>query len=365
MLSNWLQPLSPEVRKSLATALGSLGSVVLHYQANQALPAAVQVAFIGLNATEANELRKALYALQIPGLELMLLDLGNLRNENPDFLIPILSELLKAGVLPILAGRDPAWIRAQYRAHRELQGAVNLAVVDERLAYNPASEPPDYLHGILEHPEADLFHLSLLAAQVPFLPGEHLALLEKRFHTSMRLGEIRADISEAEPLLRDADTLAVHLRAIKFSDAPGVADQTPNGLQAEEACQLMRYAGLSDKLRALGMYGLSSDLDQRGQTVQLTAQMIWYFLEGYAMRFSDFPVSPEGMTEYITDTQDGLHLSFWKSIRSGRWWIQAPEQSREGLLRHRLIPCTYADYLAASQGDIPDRLLQAFRRYEL
>lgn len=364
MLENWLQPLSDEALRLFSDTPGCMGAAATHFRPGMSLPPELQIALIGLNTQAATSLRSALYALQAPASTLIFYDLGDLRKENPDFLIPVLRELLEAGVLPVLVGAEPTWTRAQYRAHRELQGAVSLAVIDERLAYQQQPPSNDYLQGILDHPEADLFHLSLLAAQAPFVPGEHFALLDARHHECLRLGALRGDISDAEPLLRDADMLSVQLRALKFSDAPGVADPSPNGLQAEEACQLMRYAGISDKLRSLGLYGLEPENDLRDQTAQLAAQMLWYFLEGFSLRHHDFPISSEGMTEYLTDTQSGMHLSFWKSARSGRWWIQAPARPRGGQERHRLIPCTYADYTMASQGDIPDRLLQAFRRYE-
>ncbi len=63
-----------------------------------------------------------------------------------------------------------------------------------------------------------------------------------------RLGHIQSKLEEAEPILRNADILSFDISAIRQSDAPACATTTPNGLYGEEACQVMRYAGMSDKL---------------------------------------------------------------------------------------------------------------------
>jgi formiminoglutamase len=57
-------------------------------------------------------------------------------------------------------------------------------------------------------------------------------------------------------------------------------------------------------------------------------------------------------------------FTFWKSNRTGRWWIQVPVKTKKKHLRHRLIPCSYNDYLQASKGEMPDRLSLAFGRFE-
>ena len=52
-------------------------------------------------------------------------------------------------------------------------------------------------------------------------------------------------------------------------------------INSEESCKMMHYAGLSDKLSAVGLFEYGQSLDENFQTAQLLAQMIWYFIEGY------------------------------------------------------------------------------------
>jgi len=144
----------------------------------------------------------------------------------------------------------------------------------------------------------------------------------------------------------------------------GVEKPTPNGFSGEEMCQICRYAGMSDKLRTMGIIGYRPEVDTHRLSAQLQAQMIWYFLEGVHHRKNDFPVTTEGMVEYIVPLKQlDYQLTFWKSKRSGRWWLQVPVKTKKQYQRHRLIPCSYEDYQLAGQDQLPDRLLEAFRRF--
>jgi formiminoglutamase len=180
----------------------------------------------------------------------------------------------------------------------------------------------------------------------------------------VRLGKSRASIEETEPVLRDADLLTFHLGALKQCEAPGVANPSPSGYFAEEACQLCRYAGMSDKLTSFGLYGFQPDADRDSLSAQTAAQMLWYLLEGLFNRKGDYPASTTGLTEYVVDFRKLNHqLTFWKSIKSGRWWMQVPVATKRKHERHRLVPCSYQDYQAACREELPERLMKALERF--
>ena len=180
----------------------------------------------------------------------------------------------------------------------------------------------------------------------------------------VRLGKSRSQLIELEPLIRDADLMSIHTTAIRQSDFSASPSPTPSGFSIEEACQISRYAGMSDKLKAMGIFGFQNTYDERSQGAQGIAQMIWYFLDGFYHRKEDFPISTEGLTEYIVEyKQLAYQLTFWKSGKSGRWWMQIPVGRSKKYQRHRLIPCSYNDYKLACQEELPDRLLNAFKRF--
>ena len=68
---------------------------------------------------------------------------------------------------------------------------------------------------------------------------------EKLHFDSHRLGIIRSNSSEMEPVLRNTNLFAMDMSAVRYADAPGCANASPNGLNGEDACQLAYYAGLS------------------------------------------------------------------------------------------------------------------------
>jgi hypothetical protein len=212
-----------------------------------------------------------------------------------------------------------------------------------------------------------------VAYQSYFANTDEIETLQKMYFDVYRLGHIQTKLEEVEPIVRNADILSFDISAIRQSDAPGCAHTTPNGLYGEEACQVMRYAGMSDKLSSVGIYELNPHFDNRGQTAHLAAQMIWYFLEGFSNRKDDFPlVSAKDYMKYrvaipqpITSGQgEGHEIVFYKSLKSDRWWMEVPFRvdDKSKFERHHLVPCSYDDYLLACAEEMPDRWWQAYQK---
>ena len=357
MLQNWLKPHS----KSLADILrrsgdACFGNHVLLFQKDLPDLRQVRVALIGTDETSSTAVRKTLaqYAWQFP--EGAVADLGNMRKSDTTQLVQVLYELITGNVLPILIGGNDEMARAQFLAYQEAKAMVNWASVDEVFRLPDAVVSP-------RHPL--LFHFALLGAQAHTMTPEQQKLLDKNNFELLRLGRLRANFEEAEPVIRDADLMSFHIGALKSSEAPGThLSATPSGFFLEEACQITRYAGLSDKLTSLGIYGFDAAKDPGGQTAASVAQLIWYFIDGFFNRKGDYPVSLKGLNEYVVDLPHyNYQLTFWKSTSTGRWWLQVPVDTKRKLQRHRLIPCSYQDYQAACRQELPDRLFNAFKRF--
>jgi formiminoglutamase len=366
MLENWLRPLSNNLlayQSDLPEA--SFGKKILLWGKDTLDIPAGSLVLLGIQEPASDLVRRELFALAPLANGLPIIDLGNVRKEGPDFMIPLLQELFGSKVCTLLLGSHPGYLQAQFQAQLNLQRPVSVAVIDERASLSRKQEDkPGYLETLLDSKHPDLFHFSLLGLQSHLTDPAVLRSLEQRYFDVLRLGALRADITQAEPCLRDADLIGFMLSAVRQSEAPGVSQATPSGLFAEEACQLARYAGMSDKLRAFGLYGLRPDFDRRRQTTQLAAHLIWYFADGFCNRKQDFPVSTEGLVEYIVDFKmPDMHLTFWKSAKSGRWWLQVPEAPPDALKRHWLVPCSYSDYTQACEGELPMRLVNALKRF--
>jgi formiminoglutamase len=359
MLQNWLKTLPASLGK-LAESLPehTFGKNLVLYRQDLPNLKKVRVALIGVGEKEANAVREQLYRSTFPFPAASVADLGNLRKAEASLLIPVVFELLSGKVLPIIIGASDDFARAQFMAYQDAKALVNMVAVDETFrrdsVYDQMTTP--------RHPL--LFHFGLIGLQVHQTPADTLDFLAKNNFDVVRLGKSRAAIEETEPVLRDADLLAVHLSALKQSEAPGVAQPSPSGFFVEEACQLCRYAGMSDKLTSFGVYGYQPDHDRDQQTSQAAAQMVWYFLEGFFNRKGDFPAATTGLTEYVVDFRKlNYQLTFWKSNKSGRWWMQVPVATKRKHERHRLVPCSFQDYQSACREELPERLLQAMSRF--
>ncbi|HOY06168.1 MAG TPA: hypothetical protein PLO67_12245 [Saprospiraceae bacterium] len=362
MLQNWLKALPAPLFKWTDTLPETaLGRHLIHYRNELPDLKKVKIALIGVGDKEANAVREALYQTAWAFPKGAVADLGNLRKSQESHLIAVVHELLSGHVIPVVLTAPDALARAQFLGYQDTKALVNLAVIDERCRFGA----PDQLYSNLLTPRhALLFHFAAVGIQVHHTPPAVFDFMSKNYFDLVRLGKSRASIEETEPVLRDADLLAFHLGALKQSDAPGVQDASPSGYFVEEACQLCRYAGMSDKLSSFGIYGFDAARDKEGQTAQVSAQMAWYFLEGFFNRKKDYPVSTAGLTEYVVDfRQMHYQLTFWKSVKTGRWWMQVPVPTRKKHERHRLIPCSFQDYQSACREELPERLMQALHRF--
>lgn len=316
----------------------------------------------------ANAVRKALYPLYQGDYTLRLADLGNIREgetvtDTYAAVKTVCEELIRAGIIPIIVGGGHDITYAQYLGYEKLEQKVEVALVDARFDLDQEhteSAPLNsqtFLNHIILHEPDFLFNLNNLAYQTYFVSKEAIAMYDKLYFNAVRLGMIADQVGQIEPIIRAADILSFDINAIRFSDAPGNAHATPNGLFGDEACQLCRYAGMSDKLTSIGFYEYNPSYDNRGQTAILVAQMIWYFIEGFYNRKHDAPLVPKSayITYRTTVHNDAYELVFVKSKKSDRWWMQVPYSGSKSVNeRYHLVPCRYEDYQTAVSGEMPD-----------
>ena len=365
MLENWLKPISGEqledFKKYNKNHFGK--RILLHHNEFPNI-SNIQLAFFGVGDHSADIIRKHLYRTNYSFKNVRIADLGNARKTDGTFLIPVIKELLAGGIIPIIIGASIDFTTAQYQAYKSFGEIVNLVLIDERIQYRLSRKEPGFIKPILDEKKGHLFNLSLIGYQKHYTPEDHIKLFKKNNFEMIRLGEMRNHMENTEPLIRDADLVSFNMAAMRQSEAPGQLNATPSGMFVEEACKITHYAGMSDKLSSIGFYGYQPELDIREQTAHLIAQMVWYFIDGYCARKNDYPVSLDGLMEYIVDFKKHDHqLTFWKSTKSGRWWMQVPIKTKKKHQRHKLIPCTYYDYQQACKEDLPPRLLSAYKRF--
>lgn len=325
-------------------------------------------------ATAPNHVRKYLYRLTSFDSNTKIIDLGNLKIgatiEDTYFaLSSILEHLIKKNVLPIIIGGSQDLTYANFLAYKNLEQTVNLVSVDSKFDLGEADEAlasDNFLTKIILQQPNYLFNYSNIGYQSHFADKEHIELISKLYFDAYRLGHVQQDIEEVEPIVRNADILSFDISAIRQAEAPANMNASPNGFYGEQACQITRYAGMSDKLTSVGFYEINPELDNNGQTAHSVAQMIWYFIDGYNNRKKDFPVgSRKTYLKYIVNMQEGdKEVTFYKSDKSERWWMDVPYPSHKKIKfeRHVLVPCSYNDYKTACENEMPNRWWQTFQK---
>ena len=280
----------------------------------------------------------------------------------------VVTELVKKNIIPLMIGGTQDLTFPLYQAYQQLEQTVNLVAVDSRFDLgSPEDEisKDGYLSQILMHRPCFLFNHSTIGVQMPFVKQGEVDLFEKLYFDACRLGEFNADFKIAEPLLRNADIMSLDLQSIRSSDFQGDHYTSPNGFYAEQICQIVRYAGISDKLTSFGIFNhLPGNISEASS--HLVAQIIWYFLDGIAQRKGDFPIgSKKNYLKFIVHMESYENdLVFYKSDKSERWWMEVPYPSNSGskFERHHLVPCNYVDYQLAMRNEMPDLWWKTYQK---
>jgi formiminoglutamase len=312
----------------------------------------------------ANEIRKKLYTLRRGSGTNKIADLGNLRvgiNADESYLRikEVCSYLLERNIIPVLFGGTHDLDIGQFQAYENSKKLISFLNVDAHIDMNIPTEDisKNHLHRILLHEPNFLFNFSQIAYQSYFTDQETLTVLEKLYFEMYRIGQMRENLNEIEPVIRDADMVSFDITAIRHGDAPGNSNAQPFGLTGEEACQICWYAGLNSKLTSIGIYEYNPDFDERRQTASVVATMIWYFIEGFYNRKDDQDFAGKNYVRYIVSMQgDPNQLTFYKHIQTEKWWLEVPyPNNKDQYARNSIIPCSYSDYLTANRGELPYR----------
>lgn len=321
-----------------------------------------------------DQVRQFLYQLHEGAFRLEIADLGNIRQGNSvedtyAALTEIMLELFEHDIIPVVIGGSQDLTYACYKAYERMKRIINIVSIDRQFDLGNEESTlhsQSYLKKIIVQQPNYLFNYSNIGFQSYYVDQDTVKLMENLFFDVLRLGLVRANLAEVEPTIRNADLLSFDIGAIRAADSPGHAQAGPNGFNGEEVCQMARYAGLSEKLSAIGFFEYNPAYDPRGLSAQLIAQMIWYFLDGLYNRKNEDPsLSAEDYIKYyvpVSSAENGI--VFYRSKISDRWWMEIGTRHnlKSEYRRHNIIPCSLSDYNTASENDIPDRWWKAYQK---
>lgn len=315
----------------------------------------------GLGSSPApNAVRKVFYALYHWHKDVNLVDVGNVKAgaslaDSYAAMRTVVSELVSHGKKVVILGGSHDLTRAQYDVYAADEKIIEMACVDARIDMDFDSVIPEekFLLDLLTSEPNYVRHYNHIAFQSYMVHPHMLETIDRLRFDCFRVGRVKEQIDEMEPVIRNANLFSFDISAIQYSHAPA-NHLTPNGLNGEEACTLMQYAGMSPNVSTIGIYGYIPNRDAYELTAKQISHMLWYLMDGVY----------KGKQEAALDNTDEfnefklvfaeIESTFLQSKRTGRWWMQLPEG--------KYIACSHRDYIIASSNDIPERWLRAVER---
>lgn len=315
-------------------------------------------------------IREQLYALFTPSDNLRIADSGSFCG-NPEEFHKAIGKIREYGSIPVIISSHQANTFDLYASYFEDEQSVNICSIDPfpdlMMADPEVNRNNSWLTQTIAHQPNFLFNYSLIAFQSYLSDPHMIKTLEDMSFDLQRLGKVRDFMEGCEPILRNADILSFDVSSIRNSDFPASENQEPNGLYAEEACRLMRYAGLGNRLNSAIISGWSiSRKNDTDSSEKLVAQLIWHLADGIISRIPDGLIgNKEDYTVYNLSLENiQEEIIFFKNKKSGKWWMKVPvkQASAKVSRRFHIVPCHIRDYQQAMQGELPDAWWQTYKK---
>lgn len=305
-------------------------------------------------------IRKQFFRLHYWHKDVVMADIGNVKNgaslkDSYAAISTVLKELLSRNKTVILLGGSHDITLPQYFAYKKMEQQVEATCIDAIIDLKGESSlrSENFLLEMLTGDINMVKHYNHVAFQSYLVHPGMLETMDKLRFDCFRVGKVKENLVEMEPVLRNTHLLSFDISAIKNSDAPA-NNCSPNGLTGEEACGLSRYAGMSTNLSSFGIYGYQSRADVGELTAKQIAQMLWYFIDGKSRSKQEAALTETNLFNEFNIVFAEVNTRFLQSRRTGRWWMELPDKS--------VIACSYNDYLTAGRNEIPERWLRAQER---
>ncbi|MGC8751277.1 formimidoylglutamase [Hydrotalea sp.] len=312
------------------------------------------------NRSSADAIREAFYPLFYWHKEVRLADLGNVKigatlADSYAALKTVVKEMIAAGKKVVVIGGSHDQTLGLYHAYAETETIIEAVCVDAVIDLNMDSAAPadHFLIQMLTEEPNYLKHYSHIGFQSYLTHPNMLQTIDKLRFDCVRVGKSKEDLSEMEPIIRTAELFTFDVSAIQYAHAPANW-LTPNGFTGEEACSLMQFAGMSNSVKVVGVFGYNVANDIHNLTAKQIAHMLWYLLDGLlkSRHEADFNDSENFKKYHLAFAE--FDTVFLQSKKTGRWWMQTYDG--------KFIPCSKTDYILACTDEIPERWLRYAER---
>jgi formiminoglutamase len=305
-------------------------------------------------------IRAQFYQLYYWHPDIRLADAGNIRSgatlaDTYAALKTVLRELTEIGKTVVILGGSHDLTLAQYHTYVDKKHIIEATCIDALLDLdiNSLHRSDNFLMEMLTGEPNYIHHYNHIGFQSYYVHPHMLETMDKLRFDCFRLGNVKENIEEMEPVIRNSHLFSFDIAAIANAFAPA-NHLSPNGFTGEEACILLRYAGLSPHINTIGIYGYMPAKDQSQLTARQISHMLWYLIDGRSRGRREAALTERDFfIEYHTAFAE-VETTFLQSKKTQRWWMQLPDKN--------FIACSYQDYLLASSNEIPERWLRAQER---
>jgi arginase family enzyme len=305
-------------------------------------------------------IRSEFYQLYYWHPDIRLADVGNIRQgaslaDTYAALKTVIRELTGIGKTVVILGGSHDLTLSQYYAYADKKHIIEAACVDALIDLDILSlhRSENFLMEMLTGEPNYIHHYNHIGFQSYYVHPHMLETMDKLRFDCFRLGSVKDNIEEMEPVIRNSHLFTFDISAIANAFAPANRI-SPNGFNGEEACILMRYAGLSHNVNTVGIYGYMPEKDRDQLTARQISHMLWYLIDGKSRGRREAALTDRDLfIEYRTAFAE-VETTFLQSKKTHRWWMQLPD--------NKYIACSYQDYLLASSNEIPERWLRAQER---
>lgn len=310
--------------------------------------------------SSADAVRNELYKLFHWHKEVHVVDAGNIKpgasiNDTYAAIRTVVAELMKQGKKILILGGSHDLTLAQYDVYAKQNKIIEAVCVDAAIDLNAESVIPadNFLLQMLTSEPNFIRHYNHIGFQSYFVHPGMLETIDKLRFDCFRVGKVKENMEDMEPVIRNANLFSFDISAIQNAHAPANY-LTPNGFNGEEACMLMQYAGMSNNVSTVGIYGYRHELDTHELTAKQISHMTWYLMDGILKGKHEARLTEQHNFNEFRIAFAEIETTFLQSKKTGRWWVQLPEGN--------YIACSHHDYITASQNDIPERWLRAVER---
>ena len=350
---------------------GQIGKIIDIYEDHLPAIEEADIVLVGCNEERGNgitrkgssapdAIRRQFYQLFYWHTDIRLADVGNVKKgaglgDTYAALKTVIKELITGGKTVMILGGSHDLTLSQYYAYADNKQVIEAVCIDAKV--NISMEVPEpcenFLLEMLTEEPNYTHNYNHIGFQSYLVHPHILETMDKLRFDCYRVGQVKENIEEMEPVIRNCHLFSFDISALAYAFAPA-STISPNGFDGEQACVLMRYAGMSSNTNTIGVYGYAPDKDREDLTSKQISHMLWYAIEGRSRARQEASLEDkESFNEYYTTFAE-VNTVFLQSKRTGRWWMQLPDKT--------FIACSYKDYLLASSNEYPERWLRAQER---